>query len=167
MQADVNALVAMSDVDWMQSRDAGKRMEFSLDHKWLPNLLSPSLHTSPTPDTHEQAFTITRRTCPLIFSSEFAVPIQMGLPSSPARQGFTPHPNRWVLVQPGFQLYPAKAPSHAGAGDPFIYVMRLITNGQRITMFWWARQDLNLGPTDYESAALTAELRALCSFLLL
>ncbi len=25
---------------------------------------------------------------------------------------------------------------------------------------WWARQDLNLGPTDYESAALTAELRA-------
>lgn len=27
-------------------------------------------------------------------------------------------------------------------------------------IFWWARQDLNLGPTDYESAALTAELRA-------
>ena len=27
-------------------------------------------------------------------------------------------------------------------------------------MGWWARQDLNLGPTDYESAALTAELRA-------
>src|SRR2546430_2210020 len=25
---------------------------------------------------------------------------------------------------------------------------------------WGARQDLNLGPTDYESAALTAELRA-------
>src|SRR5579885_460227 len=25
---------------------------------------------------------------------------------------------------------------------------------------WWARQDLNLRPTDYESAALTAELRA-------
>ena|SRR5438132_13704418 len=25
---------------------------------------------------------------------------------------------------------------------------------------WWARQDSNLGPTDYESAALTAELRA-------
>ena len=24
----------------------------------------------------------------------------------------------------------------------------------------WALQDLNLGPTDYESAALTAELRA-------
>jgi hypothetical protein len=24
----------------------------------------------------------------------------------------------------------------------------------------WARQDLNLGPTDYESAALTAELQA-------
>jgi hypothetical protein len=26
---------------------------------------------------------------------------------------------------------------------------------------WWARQDLNLGPMDYESTALTAELRAL------
>ncbi len=26
---------------------------------------------------------------------------------------------------------------------------------------WWARQDSNLGPTDYESIALTAELRAL------
>src|SRR5260370_29045912 len=25
---------------------------------------------------------------------------------------------------------------------------------------WWARQDLNLGPTDYAAAALTAELRA-------
>jgi hypothetical protein len=25
---------------------------------------------------------------------------------------------------------------------------------------WWALQDLNLGPTDYESDALTAELRA-------
>ena len=27
-------------------------------------------------------------------------------------------------------------------------------------MIWWARQDLNLGPMDYESTALTAELRA-------
>jgi hypothetical protein len=25
---------------------------------------------------------------------------------------------------------------------------------------WWARQDSNLGPMDYESTALTAELRA-------
>ena len=25
---------------------------------------------------------------------------------------------------------------------------------------WWARQGSNLGPTDYESSALTAELRA-------
>jgi hypothetical protein len=25
---------------------------------------------------------------------------------------------------------------------------------------WWARQDLNLGPMDYESTALTAVLRA-------
>src|SRR5208283_3054149 len=30
----------------------------------------------------------------------------------------------------------------------------------RTLSVWWARQDLNLGPTDYESAALTAELRA-------
>ena len=28
------------------------------------------------------------------------------------------------------------------------------------TRGWWARQDSNLGPTDYEPAALTAELRA-------
>ena len=26
--------------------------------------------------------------------------------------------------------------------------------------YWWALQDLNLGPMDYESTALTAELRA-------
>src|SRR4029077_15409949 len=32
---------------------------------------------------------------------------------------------------------------------------------------WWARQDLNLGPTDYESAALTAELRALSLYKIL
>jgi hypothetical protein len=25
---------------------------------------------------------------------------------------------------------------------------------------WWARKDLNLGPMDYESTALTAELQA-------
>jgi hypothetical protein len=32
---------------------------------------------------------------------------------------------------------------------------------------WWALKDLNLRPTDYESAALTAELRARlgCNFL--
>src|SRR3981081_3985077 len=30
----------------------------------------------------------------------------------------------------------------------------------RDTQFWWARKDLNLGPMDYESTALTAELRA-------
>ena len=39
------------------------------------------------------------------------------------------------------------------------------TQGEQTRQFienkWWARQDLNLGPTDYESAALTAELRAL------
>ena len=35
-------------------------------------------------------------------------------------------------------------------------------NGYNIDVLgiWWARQDLNLGPTDYESAALTAELQA-------
>lgn len=30
-----------------------------------------------------------------------------------------------------------------------------------LLLIWWARQDLNLGPMDYESTALTAELRAL------
>ena len=30
---------------------------------------------------------------------------------------------------------------------------------------WWALKDLNLRPTDYESAALTAELRALCHII--
>ena len=35
-----------------------------------------------------------------------------------------------------------------------------ITHLDWTNRFWWARQDLNLGPTDYESAALTAELRA-------
>ena len=30
---------------------------------------------------------------------------------------------------------------------------------------WWARQDSNLGPMDYESTALTAELRALFGFI--
>jgi hypothetical protein len=29
---------------------------------------------------------------------------------------------------------------------------------------WWARQDSNLGPMDYESTALTAELRARALF---
>ena len=32
--------------------------------------------------------------------------------------------------------------------------------GMGATILEWARQDSNLGPTDYESAALTAELRA-------
>jgi len=27
-----------------------------------------------------------------------------------------------------------------------------------MTLNWWAHQDLNLEPTDYESAALTVEL---------
>ena len=32
---------------------------------------------------------------------------------------------------------------------------------------WWALQDLNLQPTDYESAALTIELRAQAVYLLM
>ena len=35
-----------------------------------------------------------------------------------------------------------------------------VPNFRVIQAGWWARQDLNLGPTDYESAALTAELQA-------
>jgi hypothetical protein len=30
----------------------------------------------------------------------------------------------------------------------------------RLENAWWARQDSNLGPMDYESTALTTELRA-------
>jgi hypothetical protein len=29
------------------------------------------------------------------------------------------------------------------------------SNDSRVLDFWWAHQDLNLEPTDYESAALT------------
>ena len=32
-------------------------------------------------------------------------------------------------------------------------------------ILWWALQDLNLQPTDYESAALTIELRAQTVYL--
>ena len=38
---------------------------------------------------------------------------------------------------------------------------------ERSYLIWWARQDLNLGPTDYESAALTAELRARFAYIIL
>ena len=31
---------------------------------------------------------------------------------------------------------------------------------QAANTIWWARSDLNRGPRDYESPALTAELRA-------
>ena len=41
----------------------------------------------------------------------------------------------------------------------FIRVIRV--NPRRgVSVFLWALQDLNLGPMDYESTALTAELRA-------
>ena len=35
------------------------------------------------------------------------------------------------------------------------------SRGRGCQGLWWALKDLNLRPTDYESAALTAELRAL------
>jgi hypothetical protein len=39
--------------------------------------------------------------------------------------------------------------------------MRLLRfRDKRVVTNWWARKDLNLGPMDYESTALTAELRA-------
>jgi hypothetical protein len=44
------------------------------------------------------------------------------------------------------------------AGTPGL-ARRLVLGGGADN--WWARQDLNLGPMDYESTALTAELRAL------
>ena len=34
--------------------------------------------------------------------------------------------------------------------------------GHPWTSFWWAHQDSNLEPKDYESSALTIELWALC-----
>jgi hypothetical protein len=38
---------------------------------------------------------------------------------------------------------------------------RKVKNPSHVSsVIWWARQDLNLGPMDYESTALTAELRA-------
>ena len=45
-------------------------------------------------------------------------------------------------------------PNSENGSRPIMTVSLLRTAG------WWARKDLNLGPTDYESAALTAELRA-------
>jgi hypothetical protein len=49
-------------------------------------------------------------------------------------------------------------------GSRYRFEIRHPGSGETLTMrtgwFWWARQDLNLGPTDYESAALTAELQA-------
>ena len=35
-----------------------------------------------------------------------------------------------------------------------------VPDGRWPCEIWWAHQDLNLGPSDYESPALTAELRA-------
>ena len=34
------------------------------------------------------------------------------------------------------------------------------SDGKPRSLKWWARPDLNRGPSDYESPALTAELRA-------
>jgi hypothetical protein len=41
-----------------------------------------------------------------------------------------------------------------------MHVLLVVRRVLWILKCWWARQDLNLGPTDYESAALTAELQA-------
>ena len=39
-------------------------------------------------------------------------------------------------------------------------VRRILVAGTSEASCWWARLDLNQEPTDYESAALTVELRA-------
>src|SRR5712691_7533725 len=47
------------------------------------------------------------------------------------------------------------------AGLPTVARLRLVDHRPASAgEGWWARQDSNLGPTDYEPAALTAELRA-------
>ncbi len=46
------------------------------------------------------------------------------------------------------------SPPHPGE------VLREYLGDMEVVKTWWARKDLNLGPMDYESTALTAELRA-------
>ena len=45
-------------------------------------------------------------------------------------------------------------------------IFETLARGATVYHAWWARKDLNLGPMDYESTALTAELRAHCSIKL-
>jgi hypothetical protein len=52
-----------------------------------------------------------------------------------------------------------------GEGEAAFFVFKLGAGNRfgrdgRTREVWWARKDLNLGPMDYESTALTAELRA-------
>jgi hypothetical protein len=44
----------------------------------------------------------------------------------------------------------------AEAKQPVVKMLKRL----RLENAWWARQDSNLGPMDYESTALTTELRA-------
>jgi hypothetical protein len=55
-----------------------------------------------------------------------------------------------------------RRPERASSERSIKSLMRTETHPEGLTIGdgWWARKDLNLGPMDYESTALTAELRA-------
>lgn len=67
---------------------------------------------------------------------------------------------RRVVGPPGFELEPycGRERKREPAGEIPSHARDLITPA--FGREWWAHQDLNLEPTDYESAALTVELWA-------
>jgi hypothetical protein len=62
----------------------------------------------------------------------------------------------WFAAPPPRRL---RFSSAVGAGRRCRWLTHL-PHGATVYHAWWARKDLNLGPMDYESTALTAELRA-------
>src|SRR5271156_4640541 len=72
----------------------------------------------------------------------------------PPRFQLTPECCKWA-VECGRPSWKSRFRQQVSARKPLI----------RAQWFgWWARQDSNLGPMDYESTALTAELRARALF---
>jgi hypothetical protein len=68
----------------------------------------------------------------------------------------------------GGRTRPPRNPQHRNSRvldnivELFAAILQWLTHRRKgsLTSGWWARKDLNLGPMDYESTALTAELRA-------
>jgi hypothetical protein len=60
-----------------------------------------------------------------------------------------------VIVCQAYSRVPHPRPVRVSEISTYLQTMQRF-----VSEYWWARQDSNLGPTDYESAALTAELRA-------